>query len=504
MNENKRYFPLKFLIMAMIYLIFGASLFLLLPRIYQQLRSFNAVVFILKSALALKVLNSNFSPSAKCSWIFLILTVPFIAIPIYFTFYHPKSSKKEKRLLEEISRQKPKRDAFYSFLPLHNTDDYSIAREICRAQNTPAYSGCDTKYLGSAKEKKELLLSDIKGAKSFIFLEFYTIATGHFWGEIFAVLREKALHGVEVRIIWDEIGSLTRTPLGFKRMLAKFGIHAVSFRERRGLFIGGMNNRNHRKLAIIDGKISYTGGINIADEYINPKKRIKAWKDVGIRILGDATNELTYIFLSDFSLICGRCESFSKYYRYSEKKSTEYILPFSDGPQPIYTQKNARLAILSLLFYAKRCVTVTTPYLILDSDMVSAICETVRRGVKVRIIIPSIPDRYSAFLLTRSYAERLIRAGVEIYEYTPGFLHAKIYIADEKYAILGSVNLDYRSLWHNFESGVCIFGTDTVAQIAKDVEKILSESAPFRSAARPFLLPKRITQALAEIFAPLF
>ncbi len=502
MHENKKYFPIRFAVLFTLSL-FIAILTVTFWLVFLRTPGFRIAIYAVKLVLAFKVINSPHSADLKAYWVFALLAFPIAAIPIYLVFYRPYPSKKELLAKAKSENQRPKNDSFYSSLALFDNGAFSFSREIMRAAGTSAYSDAGADYLSSPAEKRKRLLCDLKNAKKFIFLEFYTVAAGSFWGEIFDILKEKTLHGVEVRVIYDELGSLRRLPNDFCRQMKKYGINAVCHKGRRGFFIGGMNSRNHRKIAVIDGKIAYTGGINLADEYLYPTKKLGAWKDSAVRLTGNIANEFTFLFLSDFVSAADKSESFFKYYRYERQKESGAVIAFGNGPSPLYEANTASLAICSMISNAKKEVFITTPYLICGSEVECAIRDASKRGVKIRIVIPSRPDRYAAYLLTKTCAKRLCRLGAEIYEYSPGFLHAKTYLADGKYAAVGSINLDYRSLGHNLENGVWFEGHKVIEEIENDAKEILSVSQKIDIGKKGSVF-ESISRALIEILAPLF
>ena len=381
-------------------------------------------------------------------------------------------------------------------------EEFAFLKEISNFANIGIYKNTDAKYLFDISKTLDMLYLDIENAKSFVFLEFYTLASGKVFGKICDLLIKKAAEGVEVRIIYDEIGSLFRLPEEFDSIMREYGITALPHASLCGSYPGALNNRNHRKIAVIDGEIAYTGGINLADEYVYSKSELGEWKDSAVRLEGNAVCALTYIFLSDCSFLRGAEEDFSKYYKYRKRACSGHAIVFSDGPAPIYSEKSAKRLILSLLYRSENYFTATTPYLVCGSEIFSAVRAAVNRGVKVRIAIPGKPDKFLTGILTRHYASRLSETGAEIYLYSPGFLHSKQYLSDGKYLICGTVNLDYRSLSHNFENGILFADHPVVAQAESEMENILALCEKYE--AKKLCLPLRILGSLLEILAPLF
>ena len=278
------------------------------------------------------------------------------------------------------------------------------------------------------------------------------------------------------------------------------------FSKLKGQASGEFNNRSHRKILVIDGKVGFTGGVNLADEYINKVSKFGHWKDVGIQIEGESVNELTKLFFMDYLLNAKRELSidFDEYYTFSSSiKSNNYIIPFGDAPKPLNEFSVSKMAIMNLLNQAKEYVYITTPYVIVDNELMRTIENTAIRGVDVRIIIPHIPDKKIVFGMTKSVCQQLAEAGVKIYEYTPGFIHAKVYIADDKCAIIGTMNLDYRSLAHNFENGVWIYNDKAVLDMKQDFIDTMNNSEQISSSKPKRRLISKLVYVLVKIFSPL-
>ncbi|MDE5592792.1 MAG: cardiolipin synthase, partial [Clostridiales bacterium] len=319
------------------------------------------------------------------------------------------------------------------------------------------------------------------------------------------ILKQKAASGVEVRVVYDDIGCMMTLPGSYYKQLRKMGIKAVPFSRLRGQANNEFNNRSHRKITVIDGKVGYTGGVNIADEYINRIQKFGHWKDVGLRLQGEAVNELTRLFLIDYGISDKHADdNFADYFRYEQCEQDGYCIPFGDGPKPVYDRHVAKSVILNMLNQAKRYVYITTPYLIIDSELIEALENAAIRGIDVRIITPHIPDKKLVFLMTRSHYNRLMTAGVKIYEYESGFVHAKTYISDDETAMVGTVNMDYRSLVHHFENGVWIYKHSVIGDIKNDFLATLDKSIQFELGMIKENMFQRFIRAMAKVFSPLF
>ena len=296
-------------------------------------------------------------------------------------------------------------------------------------------------------------------------------------------------------------------PGNYYKKLRKHNISAFPFSKLRGTADGEFNNRSHRKILVIDGLVGFTGGINIADEYINKIVKFGHWKDTGLKIKGNSVNELTRLFLIDYYLNDKKIKNyeFNKYYQIQTiKNANNYVIPFGDGPKPIYDKNVGKISIMNLLNHSTKYVYITTPYLIVDNEIMRCIENAAYRGVDVKIIIPGIPDKKIVYELTKSSAEILIKSNIKIYEYIPGFVHAKQYIADDKVGIIGTINLDYRSLTHHFENGVWIYDEIFIKKVKEDFNETLKKSKLINNETKKISLLKKFIRALLKMISPLF
>ncbi len=350
------------------------------------------------------------------------------------------------------------------------------------------------------------MLIDLKNANEFIYMEYFIIEEGVFWNSILKILKEKVQSGLDVRVVFDDIGCMSTLPGNYAKRLSKFGIKATPFSRLKGQANNEFNNRSHRKITVIDGKIGYTGGVNIADEYVNKIKRFGHWKDVGIRLEGLAVYELTKLFLIDFGVnvkqLSNRLDDKILYPTINEVESG-YVIPFGDGPAPLYRRRVAQSLIVDMLSNAKKYAYVMTPYLIIDNDMCLAIENASIKGIDVRIIVPHIPDKKLIFEMTKTFYERLMRAGVKIYEYELGFIHAKSYLIDGETAMIGTINMDYRSLVHHFENGVWLHKTNCISDIKADMIDTIEKSVLIEQKTIKTTFFKRCIRSVVRIFAPL-
>ncbi|MBE6595088.1 MAG: cardiolipin synthase [Ruminococcaceae bacterium] len=449
---------------------------------------------------------SDDNPDYKVPWLLVVLILPVAGFMLYFMFYSRKLKRKYINRLAALRERSYKRDDEVAFraLEAESTTAANQAKLLCSIADTHLFTGTDTSYLASGEAMHESLLQDLQQANAFIFMEYFIIEEGVFWNSILEILKEKAAAGVLVAVLYDDIGCMRTLPGNYAKRLKRYGIHAAPFSRVRGNADSEFNNRSHRKITVIDGHVGYTGGVNIADEYINRRPRFGHWKDSCLRLEGEAVFELTKLFLVDFGItmpfpLPPRFDCFPPV----EKCARGFVVPFGDGPRPIYPRRVAKSAIQALIASAKRSVTVTTPYLIIDNELCSTLEQAALRGVAVKIILPHIPDKRLIFSMSRSYYPRLLSAGVEVYEYEPGFIHAKSYLADDTTAIIGTVNLDYRSLVHHFENGVWMYRTDAVAALKEDMQKTLAVSIPIRKEMLRIGPLRKFLRSMVRVFAPL-
>lgn len=356
------------------------------------------------------------------------MLIPIVGFMLYFMFYSRKLDKKQVKRLEQLTKQQVEKDDTLEINEIAKTNQLAALQAIMlgKLADSHVYGNTNLTYYPLGEELFAAMVAELKKAEKFIFMEYFIIEGGLFWYTILEILKEKAANGVEVRVVYDDIGCMITLPGNYDKQLKKFGIKAVPFSRLRGQANNEFNNRSHRKITVIDGKIGFTGGVNIADEYINRIKKFGHWKDVGLRLQGEAVNELTRLFLIDYWLNDKKSDdNFADYFYSGQAECEGYCIPFGDGPKPVYKRQVAKTAILNMLSQAKNYVYITTPYLIIDSELVQALENAAMRDVDVRIITPHVPDKKLVFTMTRSHYSKLMKAGVKIYEYESGFVQQK-------------------------------------------------------------------------------
>ena len=468
---------------------------------------FYVLAWLTEIGCVIKIIASDDNPDYKVPWLLFVLIVPIAGFMLYFMFYSRTLQKRFIRRLEDLKRHGYQKDdrVLMETLRKDNPAAAAQANMLCSISEAHLFSNTRQRYFPLGEDMFSALLEDLRKAQHFIFMEYFIIEEGKFWNSILEILKEKAAGGVDVQILYDDIGCMMTLPGDYHKTLKSFGIKAIPFSRLKGNADSEFNNRSHRKITVIDGKVGYTGGVNIADEYINAVERFGHWKDTGIRLEGEAVWELTKLFLVDFGINVRKMPEISSslYPRQSEIQAEGYIIPFGDGPNPIYRRRVGKSVIQNLLSAATDYCWMTSPYLIIDNDLCTDLENAALRGVDVRIIVPHIPDKKLVFMMTQSFYPRLMAAGVKIYEYEPGFIHAKSYLADDDYAMIGTINLDYRSLVHHFENGVWMYRCASIADLKVDLEDTLSKSILVTKDMLKTNLLHRFIRAVVRVFAPM-
>lgn len=502
-----QYIPIRFIIAILLILFETAAVIALTMLCGLYIPYFYMLMFLTQTFCVLRIINSEENPDYKIPWLLLVLIVPVAGFMIYFLFYNRMLSRKQIKRNEKIKEQLVKTDDSAVLKRLEETDRraYQQAKLLCKLSDTHIYQNTVSRYYDMGEKLFPAMLEDMKKAEKFIFMEYFIVEEGIFWNSLLDVLKEKADRGVEVRVLYDDVGCMKTLPGDYYKILQSYGIKAVCFSQLRGQANNEFNNRSHRKILVIDGKVGYTGGVNLADEYINEKKLFGVWKDVGIRLEGEAVTQLTSIFLADYELnVKTPVQEFRPYFRNGVSiKNEGYVVPFGDGPGPMFKHRVAQTMIMNMLNQAQDYMYMMSPYLIIDNELCQTIENAALRGVDVRIITPHIPDKKIVFWMTRSYYTRLMDAGVRIYEFEPGFVHAKVYLSDDKYGMTGTSNLDYRSLVHNFENNVWFYKHEVLEQIKEDMEETMRQSILIDDEQIKDTLWQRSIRALIRAVSPL-
>lgn len=498
------YIPLRYIVSVLLILLEIVSVFAIMTLLSIYVPYFWVAEMITQVGCVISIVGRKDNPDYKLPWLLFVMALPVVGFMCYFMFYSRKLSRKQFKKLQKAQDIKVQKENSKELGSMFDPFARSQSILINRLSAANLYQNTDIRYFSLGEQYFLSLLNDLKDAKKFIFFEYFIIEQGLFWNSILEILKEKAALGVQVIVLYDDIGCMGTLPGNYDKKLAKYNVQCLPFSRLRGQANNEFNNRNHRKITVIDGKIGYTGGINLADEYINHVQRFGHWKDVGLRLEGGAVNELTRLFLVDYEMsVKNSVLSIENYLTSHTVKNDGFCMPFGDGPKPVFERQVAKTVILNMLGQAEKYVYITTPYLIIDNELMQAIENAALRGIDVRIITPYIPDKKLVFMMTRSSYERLIACGVKIYEYKPGFVHAKTYLSDDQYAIVGTINLDYRSLVHHFENGVWIYKHEVIKQIKSDFLQTQEKSIAIEQNQYAGKWFKKFVIATLKVFAPL-
>ena len=458
-----------------------ALFMMIISRLNEFHFAFNTLMHIISFAVIISIINRDMITEAKIPWIIITLLIPLFGTVTYLCFSEYKLSRKQKKQHQLVIERMAKHfdtDKQTHYKIMEKAGKYSgQCRYILKNTKQYAYDNTDTEFYPDGEAFLRSLINELSKAKKYIFMEYFIIEEGVMWNSVYEILKEKAASGVEVRLMYDDLGSVNTLGWYFDKKVSQEGIICVKFNPFKPVISERHNNRDHRKITVIDGNVAFVGGHNIADEYINAKQRCGYWKDTAIRIRGNAVKSFAALFLQNYDNQMGIVENYAKYLNneyFSNPNAKGIVQPYGDGPRPAYGDYVAANIFLNMINQAEKYIWITTPYLIIDSKLQNALCSAAMRGVDVRIITPHIPDKKAIFAMTRSYYHRLQQGGVKIYEYTPGFMHAKQVLCDDESATVGTVNLDYRSLIHHYECGVFMAGTECIEDIKQDFLNLFS------------------------------
>jgi cardiolipin synthase len=472
---------------------------------------FTAISFLIIA----DILRRDNNPAYKMGWILLIAIVPLFGWLTYAVFGNKRMTRRMHQRItstEQAHRDDLRTAPVSSPLSPIDTDSLpprflSTSRYLHDKGGAVPHANTDVTYYSLGDDMFPALLQAIANAKRYIFMEYFIISPGVMLDRLVDALAEKAAMGVDVRILYDDFGVRAPELVDFSKQMEKRGIRALPFNPIVPIFSIVVNHRNHRKITVIDGEIAFTGGINLADEYINQKQRFGHWKDTGLSLRGDAAWSYTIAFLNLWNATHKTDDSYAAFCPsrpYCASAAAPILVqPFFDSP--LDDENVGENVYLEILAQAERYVYIFTPYLIIDAEMQVALCNAAKRGVDVRIVTPGIPDKKSVFQLTRSYYSVLLQAGVRIYEYAPGFLHAKSFLCDDRVAVVGTINLDYRSLYLHFECGALFYGGEVLARLHEDYEQTFAKSRQIKSPSfgRARGLIGGLKEAVLRAIAPL-
>lgn len=486
--------------------------FIGLWAIFSWLGNYIAYVYtafmIFEFFLVVYIINLDINPAFKISWLVIIMILPVVGTLFYlFVTWQVGVRRLRARLKENLKETAPylvQDEAVMEQLRREDSLHLGIASYMNSCGGYPIYRNTDATYFPLGQDKYRELLRQLESAKRFIFLEYFIVEEGEMWNHVLAILKRKVKEGVEVRFLYDGTCTLSLLPMNYPQQMVAYGIQCHVFSPIRPALSTYQNNRDHRKILVIDGETAFTGGVNLADEYINRKERFGYWKDTAIMIQGEAVTSFTLMFLQMWNLSSMSPEAYQRYLRPPKTLSRRvpgYVMPYGDSP--LDREQVGEMVYLDIIGRARHYVHIFTPYLILDHEMVTALRFAAKREVDVSLIVPHIPDKKYAYLLARIFYEELIPHGVKIYEYEPGFVHAKSFVSDDCCATVGTINLDFRSLYLHFECGVYLADHPAVLDVERDFQATLRESILITEAdlAR-YPLPMRLLGRVMRVVAP--
>ena len=485
----------------------------LLLEIFFKLGNYSTVILSVLNLAGtfclLYLINKDDIAEFKLAW-----AVPICALPIFGTllFMFVDNNWGSRSLKRQLSKRLKDSGAYLKTVPAVQKELEKLpGRERAlfdygeRVGGCPAYVGGKVTYFPMGEDKWKDLLLELEKAEEFIFLEYFIVERGEMWDSILEILKRKAAQGVEVRVMYDGMCSIMLLPYSYPEKLKKFRIQAKMFSPILPLLSTHQNNRDHRKILVIDGKTAYTGGVNLADEYVGKKVRFGQWKDTAIKVEGAAVDSFTLMFLQMWNAT--KAKTVNEYNKYIHKSVTEqngsgFLMPYGDGPHQ--KENVAEKIYMDILATAEKYVHIMTPYFIVDEEMLQALKYAALRGVDVKMVLPHIPDKKVAFAVARNFYPTLLAAGVKIYEYTPGFVHAKVFVSDDKKAVVGTINLDYRSLYHHFECAAYIYGNPVVKDVEKDFAETIAVCQPVdMSYYKSIPARYRFLGCIVNLFGPL-
>lgn len=508
---------------------------------FYWLKDYSTVVYaafvLLGAVTVVHILNEENNASFKIAWIIPVLVIPVFGTVLYiYINLQPGTKRIHKKLTkieDEIRPYLAQNEETVQELQEQSAGEKGIADYLYHADNYPVYAGCKMKYYPIGEAKFADMIEQLKCAEHFIFMEYFIVAKSYMWNTILEILKEKAAQGVEVRMMYDGMCSLALLPYGYYKDLEKMGIQSIPFSQIRPVLSTYQNNRDHRKILIIDGKTVFTGGINLADEYINRIDRFGHWKDTAVMIQGEAVKSFTLLFLKMWHVAKGKDsipeEEIQKYtvsvwenaqtdemrtdmesMRNTDMQNMQdkklhaggYVIPYGDDPYG--DERIGKQVYIDILNRARKYVHIMTPYLILDDEMITALRYCAKRGVETVIIMPHIPDKIYAYLLARTYYKQLLKYGVKIYEYTPGFVHAKVFVSDDIRGCVGTINLDFRSLYLHFECGAYMYSNDVLHDVEQDFKETLKQCQEItKESCDKYPKGKMLVGKMLRLIAPL-
>lgn len=483
--------------------------FIMVMEIYDYFMKFEILtvlqaVFLI--AMIIYLFNTDMDSSAKLTWcgLFMFFPVP-TALMLLFTRLdvgHRTEKKKHNQMLRASRRMIKQNSETIVKEELINSGTADLCFYLNRSGRFPIYENTEVRFFPLGEEKFRTMIPQLKAAEKFIFMEYFIIDEGLMWGSILKILIDKAAHGVDVRVMYDGMCEISTLPHNYPKLLESYGIKCKAFSRIRPFVSTSYNYRDHRKILVIDGKVAFNGGVNLADEYINRVERFGHWKDTAIMLRGEAVQSFTLMFLQMWNMTEQTPSWDECKLLYPSNRTDGFVMPYCT--QPLEGDRIGESVYMDIIYRAISYVHIMTPYLILDNELEEALKYAAKRGVEIKIILPGIPDKRSAYSLAKTHYRSLVDAGVKIYEYTPGFVHAKVFVSDNQKAVVGTINLDYRSLYHHFECATYMYRTSCIDDIEKDFQQTLTKCRLVTDEViKNEKLSLRIRGRILKMFAPL-
>ncbi len=458
--------------------------------------------------MVIYLLNSGMNPTAKITWLIVVMLLPVFGVLLFLytrsDLGHRALKKRVNHIISDTKERIPQKEAVLQRLREENKGAASLAHYIARSGCHPVYDRTAATYFPLGEDKFEEMLKQLEAAEHFIFMEYFIVDEGIMWGRVLEILAAKAAAGVDVRFMYDGSCEFALLPHDYPRRLRKLGIKCKVFAPVSPFVSTHYNYRDHRKILVIDGHTAFNGGVNLADEYINQKAKFGHWKDTAVMLKGEAVKSFTLMFLQMWEIDEPEEESarFLSFPAAPVEEAGGYVIPYGDCP--LDNEKLGERVYMDILNRSQEYVHIMTPYLILDGEMETALKFAAERGVEVAVLLPGIPDKAIPYALAKTHYKSLLESGVKIYEYTPGFIHAKVFVSDDREAVVGTINLDYRSLYHHFECATYLYGADCISGIEADFQATAAKcrQVPLETCRREKLRVK-LTGCLMKAVAPL-
>ncbi len=485
---------------------------LILFSIFQWFQAMIPHIFggtvVLTSVIVVYLLNNRINPTAKITWLIVILILPVFGVLLFLytqsDLGHRVLKEWANKMVSDTRTGIRQDERVMERLAEENGGAAALAHYMGRSGCHPVYDKTAVTYFPLGEEKFEEMLKQLEAAQHFIFMEYFIVSEGIMWGRVLEILARKAAAGVDVRVMYDGTCEFALLPHDYPKRLRRLGIKCKIFAPASPFVSTHYNYRDHRKILVIDGQTAFNGGVNLSDEYINQKMKFGHWKDTAVMIKGEAVKSFTLMFLQMWGMDGGKVEfdTFLAYPTLEVRDAKGYVIPYGD--RPLDEDQVGERVYMDMLNRALKYVHIMTPYLILDGEMETALKFAAERGVEVAVLLPGIPDKRIPYALAKTHYASLLESGVKIFEYTPGFVHAKGFVSDDREAVVGTINLDYRSLYHHFECATYMYGTDCIPQIEADFQATLAKCRQVtKETVRHEKWTMKLLGSLMKVAAPL-